>query len=289
MTFGKDLTKINEAVELFKQGWKYKDLAAKYGVTTQTIGRIFKKYNIKEPDNYKWVNSTYFDIIDTEEKAYLLGFFIADGCVREEFDKRYECTNRLRMCLSNSIDDKEIIELLHKKICPNNKLLWRHNTKGAKNRKPQLTVQWTSNHMSNILINKYKILPKKTYDLNFKFPFETIPESLHRHFIRGFIDGDGAISLDGLRFCFNSELFLEQIMNIFINFFKNNNLEFHYTKRLEKGKTVDIWKAFIAKGNHEKQQLLKDFLYKDATVYLTRKYNKIQLWKTKKIGRPKKS
>lgn len=45
------------------------------------------------------------------------------------------------MCFSNSIDDKEIIELIHDKICPNNALLHIHNTKGAKNRKPQLTVQ----------------------------------------------------------------------------------------------------------------------------------------------------
>lgn len=289
MTFGKDLTKINEAIELFKQGWEYKDLAAKYGVTTQTIGRIFKKYNIKEPGNYKWVNSTYFDIIDTEEKAYLLGFFIADGCVRKEFDKRLNVYNRVRMTLSNSIDDLEIIKLFHEKICPNHKLQYSHITKGAKNRKEQVAIQWTSHHMSNVLQNKYKIVPKKTYDIDFKFPFNEVPEHLHRHFIRGFIDGDGSIRKSGIGFCFNSELFLEQIMDIFTNFFKNNNLEFHYTKHLEKGKTVDIWKAFISKGNYEKQQLLKDFLYKDATVYLTRKYNNIQLWKTKKMGRPKKS
>lgn len=93
--------------------------------------------------------------------------------------------------------------------------------------------------MSSILMDKYKILPKKTFDTEFKFPFETIPKELHRHFIRGFIDGDGCIGKRDLSFRTTSLLFLEQIIDIFSEYFNKFNVPFHYCKRLEKGKTVD--------------------------------------------------
>lgn len=144
--------------------------------------------------------------------------------------------------------------------------------------------------MSTTLMEKYKILPLKTHDANFKFPFETIPKELQRHFVRGFLDGDGCIQNDGLRFVFNSKEFMFQIMKIFEEFFEKVNLsdsdKFHYKYYTCIGKTVDYYKCFIAKG-FEKQYILRDFLYKDATIYLNRKFEKIQQWKIKKKGRPK--
>lgn len=197
----------------------------------------------------------------------------------------------MRLCLSNSIDDEEIIKYFHNIICPNNVLQHIHNTKGAKNRKPQICIQWTSNHMVKILMEKYKILPMKTYDSDFEFPFETIPEELHRHFIRGFLDGDGCIRSDGIDFVFTSKKFMFQMMEIFENVFqKEVNLldsdKFHYRYNECIGKTANYYKCFIAKG-FKKQQILRDFLYKNATIYLDRKFKKIQQWKIRKMGRPK--
>lgn len=73
--------------------------------------------------------------------------------------------------------------------------------------------------MVDVLVNKYHILPKKTYDLEFQFPFNTIPEELHRHFIRGFMDGDGSINNCELRFIFNSRLFMNQVIDKFKQLF----------------------------------------------------------------------
>lgn len=47
-------------------------------------------------------NERYFENIDTEEKAYWLGFISADGCI----SKPSEFSSRL--CLSQSITDKNI-------------------------------------------------------------------------------------------------------------------------------------------------------------------------------------
>lgn len=46
--------------------------------------------------------------------------------------------------------------------------------------------------MANTLINKYKIIPNKTEDINFEFDFSLIPEKFYGAFLRGFIDGDGS-------------------------------------------------------------------------------------------------
>lgn len=58
------------------------------------------------------------------------------------------------MSVSNNIDDSETIKLLHSKICPNNKLGIFNNKGGDSIRKDQYYLQWTSEHMYNILVNK---------------------------------------------------------------------------------------------------------------------------------------
>ena len=34
------------------------------------------------------LNHSYFDVIDTEYKAYILGFIFADGCIVDNFNGR---------------------------------------------------------------------------------------------------------------------------------------------------------------------------------------------------------
>lgn len=267
---------ILQITSLYKNGSTTKELSEKFKCWPYNISKLLKNLGLK-PKNHsqsKWVNSSYFNIIDTEEKAYLLGFFVADGCIRVE--KARSINNSVRLCFSNSIEDEEIINLIHKRICPNNKMLKIHNTSGAKNRKEQLLLQWTSYEMSEVLIKKYKILPNKTLDYNFEFPFETIPKKLWRDFIRGFMDGDGYISSNELRFVFNSPKFMNQIIEIFKSLFdeyQDSVLPFKYTVTEVLGKTCKYWRLFIPIGRG-RNKILTSFLYENTTIFLHRKYNK---------------
>ena len=142
------------------------------------------------------INETFFDVIDSEEKAYLLGFFIADGCIQKEAKKKNGeiYSYSYRFSLNNSIDDIEIIKLFQKYICPHKKLEYKNNQSGVKSkRKEQVSIRWVSKHMYETL-NLYNIHERKTYDSNFEFPFDKIPKKLIRHFIRGYFDGDGCIT-----------------------------------------------------------------------------------------------
>lgn len=270
---------LKEIELLYKNGTSLKEIARQFNCAPSTVSSWLKKVNVKPVghNQTKWVNETYFDTIETEEQAYLLGFFIADGCIRIEKDSRNENWNpSIRFAFSNSIDDEEIIKIIHNRICPNNKMLYRHNTSGAIKRKPQVSIQWTSYKMYDTMVSKYKIMPEKTCDCDFEFPFETIPKELWRHFIRGFMDGDGSINKSELRFVFNSPKFMNQFLEIFKELFLEHEetvWEFSYTSTCCKGKTCNYWRLFIPLG-HGRGKLIKSFLYKDSTIFLSRKFNR---------------
>ena len=79
-------------------------LLRRHGYKAKSQSELQRKYNIDE---------TFFDVIDTEEKAYFLGFLYADG---------YNNTDRNSVNLSLKEDDKEILEKLNNLLQPNKPL-----------------------------------------------------------------------------------------------------------------------------------------------------------------------
>lgn len=135
-------------------------------------------------------NDNFFKVIDSEEKAYLLGFFVADGSI----SMNARCKNSYKLGITLTESDGYVIQWYHDFICPNRTITHYCSKNGAKNRKPVYSISWTSTYMKEYLENEYNIIQNKTYDLEFTFPFEKIPEQFLWDFIRGFFDGDGQIS-----------------------------------------------------------------------------------------------
>lgn len=127
-------------------------------------------------------NEDYFNQIDSELKAYLLGFFLADGCVMNP-SSGSKCVS---MCLQES--DKCVLEWFIKEIAPEIKIT--SYTKPSTGH-TQYSFKFTAKKMAENLEEIWGIKSKKTQDVEFKFPFEKIPSKLVHHFIRGFFDGDG--------------------------------------------------------------------------------------------------
>ena len=97
---------------------------------------------------------------------------------------------------------------------------------------------------------------------------KTVPNDLIKHFFRGFIDGDGTINgslQKGKRVCFGICSMSEKIIDDFIAF---NNSDFH--KYLYK----NIYTAEVAAKDKVYKYI--NFYYKDATIYLDRKYEKFK-------------
>ncbi len=124
-----------------------------------------KKYNF---------NENFFEKIDTEEKAYFLGFLYADGNVSQQ--------NHIIIQLHNK--DEDIIYKFLKAINSNHspKLILPRN---------HIRVGLCSKKVSNDLI-KLGCFKAKSKILEFPKQ-EQVPEYLINHFIRGYFDGDGSI------------------------------------------------------------------------------------------------
>lgn len=268
---------MKEKIVLLKKylekGYTQKKSAELAGLNPSCIGRTIKRNNLivtRKFGLYRY-NDNYFDIIDTENKAYLLGFLLADG---------YISGNRIR--INNSIDDIEILDLFRKEVTPECEIKYSNKQKGAILRKKQGTVGLTSIHMTQVLREKYDIIENKTNYSQFKFNFNTIPIELQRHFIRGYFDGDGSVSFHpnkhntvffNFSFVFNSEFFAKQIAEIFENLFQIKRVIYYH-----KGKTCNYQSL---RFNYNKRRAFRikeiyDYLYQDSSVYLSRKKVKFE-------------
>lgn len=78
------------------------DVQKKYGICYASIYNTIKKYNLPYNKTYGrsiFFNEHFFHNIDTEEKAYWLGFIFADGSIIKT-SKNMDKYNRLSICLS---------------------------------------------------------------------------------------------------------------------------------------------------------------------------------------------
>lgn len=132
-------------------------------------------------------NENFFENIDTESKAYWLGFLYADGCIIET--KSHDGT-KIPQTVQISISEKDI-EMLYKfmKDIALDKSIYIGIAHNKKSITRYSRIQIGSRKMCTDLIG-HGCTPRKTYTLEFP---QDVPEYLLRHFIRGYFDGDGSV------------------------------------------------------------------------------------------------
>ena len=130
------------------------------------------------------INHDFFVNINTEEQAYLLGFYVADGNVNEK-------RKTFRVCISEK--DKEIVEMFRKFICPNAR--WHeykpYEVNGRNNKIYLGHTKIACDINSTKLVRSLVDLGygyNKTY-AHLRLP--KLTDELMLHFIRGYFDGDG--------------------------------------------------------------------------------------------------
>jgi DNA-binding transcriptional regulator WhiA len=160
-----------------------KKVAISFGVSTRPIKRILDKNNIFLTNRRFNVNHKYFDVIDTEEKAYWLGFLFADGCVRK-------VKSGSQLVLKLSTKDEEHLNLFKKNIESEHNIFYSVSQVMSKSNVLSISnnciLRVSSNEMVEGLI-KQGCVPRKTFTIE----RPRINDNLIRHFIRGFYDGDG--------------------------------------------------------------------------------------------------
>ena len=120
-----------------------------------------------------FVNDDFFLEIDCELKAYLLGFFLADGYVR----MNARCKNSFYFGIALMKRDEYVIQWFHDFICPFRTI--GHAKEKVKNgvfHQASTNIAWTSTKMKEYMESIYGIKERKTYDVDYEFPFDKIPE-----------------------------------------------------------------------------------------------------------------
>jgi intein-encoded DNA endonuclease-like protein len=249
---------IEDIISLYNQGFSPTQIAEKYNCSCINITKRLKKEGICFTRDYKKtrysrrgrhkIDLDFFKIIDTEEKAYFLGIMYSDGSV---------FSNQFYLKLK---DEDVVVKFRNALKCS---YPIKHNEFPYYN----YTLQISSKEMCNDLI-KLGCVPNKTKII--KFP--NIEPYLYKHFIRGFMDGDGCIRVGKTKgkcvidFTSASYTFLIQLQEILCN------IATHI--RICKESKYDVW--HLRCGGKQVQSIL-DWIYQDSTVYMDRKYFKYQL------------
>lgn len=177
----------------FKQKYNelgsFKRMAEFYEMNAKTISAIAKQYNIQSnryggARKHKF-NEDYFEIIDTQEKAYWLGFIMADGCVY-----RGDSKNSFRLQINLAAKDRIVLEDFQKAIESDYKIQDK-----IINNCDSCLLKVNSTKMCTDLMN-HGVIQRKS--LKCMLP-ATVPDNLMWHFIRGYFDGDGCVSISQRR------------------------------------------------------------------------------------------
>lgn len=203
-------------------------------------------------------DNTYFQKIDTERKAYWLGFLYADGCVHD----RSENQNYLHIHLQP--EDRYLLEMFVKDL-KSDRIV------GTNNRGYAVLVV-NSNKIGKDLI-RLGCVPRKSNIL--KFPTEDIvPKLLIKDFIRGYMDGDGCISTYmKLKKGANIPSFICEIKFVgTYDMLLGINRYFKSEKEILINRHSPTCYQISFAGRKYKD--IVDSLYKDATIYMNRKKKK---------------
>ena len=260
----------------FANGSDIKDVMLKYNVSYASVYNALKKFNIEF--NYTYgrkhsIDESFFENIDTEEKAYWLGFIMADGTViKTNKDSSY---NRLKIGLC--LKDEDHLIKFKNSIKTTSDIKYyttkENNSSYSGANYTHCYLNCDSIKLASDLI-KHNCIPNKTDFCT----IPNIPSELIHHFIRGYFDGDGSISIytdknNDKRCEFsitsNSEILLE-IQTILIDNCNLNKTKLKTYKRTSKATSLRY-------GGVQQVKKIFDYLYKDSTIYLDRKYNNFSL------------
>lgn len=234
-------------------------IAKKYGISGESVCRLLNKKGIKIRDashrmqKYK-INENFFENINSEEKAYWLGFLVADGS-----------SLKWKLKLGLSIKDKNHLEKFRKALGSNHPL---HIYK-----QPSINFHFENRKIRNDLTK-----------INYKnIKISSLNGNLINHYIRGVFDGDGSIYKSFNKYCncynygfslIGKEFIINQIQQIFMN-----KIVLNKTKLYIQEPVVSM--VYCGRNNIRR---IYDYLYKNSSVWMDRKKDRFEEYINKEVN-----
>ena len=265
-----------EIEKLYSEGRTAKEISSLLGLKYhQPVYNYFKKKGWERNGKsgkitYK-VNSDFFKCINTEEKAYILGFICADGHISED-----------RLVITVSEKDLDILEKIRRALHSNHpiKKIIRKNPYQKTGRKQLILMELMIGRKELVKpLFDMGLTTDKTYTLNGDI-LKYVPKYLMRDFLRGYFDGDGNVFfgrryISGYKYniniCGNEDFLLKS----FQTYFPSNNKLYKdlYSRQCY------VWKI----SSKDKVRDFMHYLYYNSSIFLQRKYNEYRkiMWSCK--------
>lgn len=251
---------LNDYVE---NGLSIKKCALRHKIGATTLARYLEKLDISKNEidtrTYTY-DKDFFKNIDSEEKAYWLGFIAADGSI---------INNGYGLEISVAYSDKEHLEKFIASISGELSMItYLNKTAGNGKYYPTARVRVMSKQLCDDLYGK-EIVPNKGLMLDFPC---YLSESLIRHYLRGYFDGDGSISTNGRnrngspKYALNL-IATESFLINFMNHLKNLGVS---EVKLQSKCNMFVWN----KVGINQIGIILNYLYDNCNIYLERKHIK---------------
>lgn len=247
-------------LKLYNDGYSYEKICEIISCGRSKLINKLKEWNVPKRTRPKTsirhnaihnVDYEYFDNIDDEHKAYWLGFLLADGHINDR-----------AIMLGLQIKDLKSIEDFK------NDLKSEHPIRLNKDGNPIISI--TCKHMCDTLA-KYGFHHHKSQSFDIDKVISVVTKEYEHHFLRGMFDGDGSIKYykyeyqkvpfyhfgyTGLK---NVCDYVGSVLGV-DTIIRERDTNIFTVKTKNPHKIIEIY----------------DYLYKDATIYMQRKYDTFQ-------------
>lgn len=268
----KDLSKeeVKQIVDLYNSGLSMVKVGKEVNIGADTISKILHMENVHIRTNREQAlkytcNENYFDVIDTEEKAYWLGFIYADGFIASKTKHQNK-----KVGITLAIKDEEHLYKFRKAIEGTMPIQNYLTSGGYTKDRPYCRIIISSPHMAEQLILKGVFEHKS---LTLKFPtYDIVAKHLTAHFVRGYFDGDGSLKTDGVstHICGTKEFLNDLMLEVGVK------SKLYIKKELAERGVNNYYISLPMQAS----KIILNYMYKDANIYLDRKYD---LYKSKGV------
>lgn len=251
--------RLDAMIARYNEGYGLEAIGKEFGCTASNIKKHFRRagVRIKSVRDYSYpVDEHFFDVIDTEEKAYTLGFLMADGCNSPHIP-----------VLRLAITDRDVLEMMAAAMGFGGPI----KTKQREDHKPIHVMNIGSRVMCDALV-RAGCGYRKTYHATYP-DRAVVPEHLERHLIRGWNDGDGTITRNTSRGSWSSRIVGTHAVCLGLQDAVRRHLGFDGQVYPVHDSGKHVTHAFDA-GKPANLRRYLDWLYADATIYLPRKRDK---------------